>query len=129
MGSSVTIRSYRPQVEKKLVDTIWRNMEKVGLIVERQAKINTKHPNPSGDMNHPWTDTGRLSSSITHWVYAIDSNTVAVDIGSNVLYGKYLELGWATANGSYIYPWLFPAVQQKRDEIKQAIGNYSVSVE
>jgi HK97 gp10 family phage protein len=120
--ASVTIKSYRPQVEKKLVDTIFRNMEKVGALVERQAKINVTKSPPE----HPQVQTGRLRSSIMHWVYAIDKNTVGVSIGTNVYYGKYLEFGTSKHSP---YPWLFPAVEMSKDKITKIIGNYSVTQE
>ncbi len=123
--SSVTIKSYRPQVDKKLIDTIWNNMERVGITVQNQAKKNTMHPMPSGIPNHPWETTGQLANSIIHFVYADGTNKIGVDIGTNLAKGKYLELGTVSMPP---YPWLLPAVEEKRDEITKILGTpYSVS--
>ena len=84
-------------------------MERVGLIVERQAKINVTKSPPE----HPQVQTGRLRSSIIHQINKV-GNEIIAEIGTNVLYGKYLELG--TVNHSP-YPWLFPAVEMNRDKI------------
>jgi len=104
MGQSVTVRSYRKEREKEIVDNLQRALGRVGAIVERQAKINV-----SQSSGHPKVQTGRLRSSITH-----NTSSDKVEIGTNVVYGKYLELG--TVNHPP-YPWLFPAVEMKRSEI------------
>ena len=109
MGTNVTIKSYRPQREKEILDGLEKSMAKVGAIVERQAKINVSKSPPE----HPQVDTGRLRSSIIHWIER-DGNSISAIIGSNVFYGKYLEFG--TVNHSP-YPWLFPSVEMKRQQI------------
>jgi len=102
--STVTVKSYRKEIEGKLTDNLQSALEKIGLIVERQAKINV-----SQSSGHPKVQTGRLRSSITHEVGQNE-----VKIGTNVYYGKYLEMG--TVNHSP-YPWLFPAVESNRQNI------------
>jgi HK97 gp10 family phage protein len=114
-STTVIIKSYRPQVEKKLEDLMWKNMEKVGAVVERQAKKNVTQTPPL----HPQVDTGRLRSSIIHWVNK-EGNIIAVSIGTNVYYGKYLELG--TINHPP-YPWLIPAVEMSKEKITEILGN------
>lgn len=109
MGTNVTIKSYRPQVEAKLMANLDKSMNRVGAVVERQAKINVSKSPPE----HPQVDTGRLRSSIIHWLER-DGNAISAIIGSNVVYGKYLEFG--TINHSP-YPWLFPAVELKKPQI------------
>jgi len=103
--SNIIIKSHRNKIEGKLTDNIQKALEKVGALVERQAKINV-----SQSSGHPRVQTGRLRSSITHEVGKDE-----VRIGTNVDYGKYLELGHA--DGSRHYPWLFPALEYKRKEI------------
>jgi len=103
--AEVTIKSYRKEIEGKIIDNLQKSLEKVGLIVERQAKINV-----SQSTGHPQVQTGRLRSSITH-----DVGPGEVTIGTNVYYGKWLELGHA--DGSRHYPWLFPAVESNRQNI------------
>ena len=87
-------------------------MERVGAIVERQAKKNVSK---SGG-KHPQVQTGRLRSSITHNVSGGDE--IKTEIGTNIIYGKYLEFGTSKHSP---YPWLFPAVEMKRKEIIEAL--------
>ena len=106
---NVIIKSYRTQIEKGIKSDLEKGMERVGLIVERQAKINVTKSPPE----HPQVQTGRLRSSIIHQINKV-GNEIIAEIGTNVLYGKYLELG--TINHSP-YPWLFPAVESNRNKI------------
>ena len=116
-SSSVTIKSYRKEREKEIIDDLQKGLKKAGLIVERQAKINVTQSPPS----HPQVQTGRLRSSITHEVG--DSEVI---IGTNVVYGKYLEHGTSQMPP---YPWLFPAVELKKPEIIEALKGHEVSIE
>ena len=114
--ADVTIRSFRKEREKEILDSLQKGLEKAGLIVERQAKINV-----SQSSGHPQVVTGRLRSSITH---EVGDNEVV--IGTNVVYGKYLELG--TVNHPP-YPWLMPAVEYKRNDIIQALKGREFTIE
>ena len=100
----VTVTSHRQEIEGKLTANLQSALEKVGLVVERQAKINV-----SQSSGHPRVQTGRLRSSITHEV-----GQGEVAIGSNVYYGKYLEFGTSKMPP---YPWLFPSVESNRQNI------------
>jgi len=102
--ADVTIKSYRKERQAEILDGLQKGLEKVGLIVERQAKINV-----SQSSGHPRVQTGRLRSSITHEV-----EQGQVSIGTNVYYGKYLEFGTSKMPN---YPWLFPAVESLRSQI------------
>lgn len=117
MGTNVTVKSYRPQREKEILDRLDKSMERVGAIVERQAKKNTVTPKPSGKHHKYYKDTDRLASSIIHWLER-DGNSISAVIGSNVYYGTYLEFG--TVNMPP-YPWLFPAVEMKRAQIIETL--------
>jgi len=101
----VTVKSHRQEIEGKLLGDIQKSLEQIGLVVERQAKINVTKSPPS----HPQVQTGRLRSSITHNV-----NPGEVEIGTNVSYGKWLELG---SSHNPPYPFLFPAVEANRQNI------------
>jgi len=107
----VTIKSYRKERESEILDGLQKGLEKVGLLVERQAKINVSQ---SGS-KHPQVVTGRLRSSITHNV-----SPGEVEIGTNVYYGTYLEHG--TVNHPP-YPFLFPAVESNRQKIIDILKN------
>jgi HK97 gp10 family phage protein len=114
---SVTIKSYRKEREKEILDSLQKGLEKVGLIVERQAKINVSQSPPK----HPQVQTGRLRASITHNV-----NPGEVEIGTNVVYGKYLEFGTSKMPA---YPWLFPSVELKKSQIIEALKGHNVVIE
>ena len=102
--SFVTVVSHRQEIEGKLLGDIQKSLEQIGLVVERQAKINV-----SQSSGHPRVQTGRLRSSITHEV-----EQGQVSIGTNVYYGKYLEFGTSRMPP---YAWLFPAVESNRQNI------------
>uniref|UniRef100_A0A6M3LHE2 Putative tail assembly n=1 Tax=viral metagenome TaxID=1070528 RepID=A0A6M3LHE2_9ZZZZ len=105
MSESVTVKSYRKEREKEILDSLQKRLESVGRIVEKQAGMNV---DKTGN-EHPQVQFGNLLSSITHEV-----GDGEVTIGTNVKYGKYLEHGTSRMPP---YPWLFPAVEMKRDEI------------
>jgi len=107
---SVTIKSYRKEREREILDRLQKSLNKVGAIVERQAKINVSQ---SGS-KHPQRITSELFDNI---IYEVGDNEVV--IGTNILHGKYLEHGHP--DGSRHYPWLFPAVELKKSEIKEAL--------
>mgnify|MGYP001577525420 CR=1 FL=1 len=119
--SNVTIKSYHKEREKEILDGLQKGLEKVGLIVERQAKINTFSPQPSGKTHPSYVDTNRLANSVTHNV-----GDGYVEIGSNVEYGKYLEYGTSRMPP---YPWLFPAVELKKPEIIEALKGHEFTIE
>ena len=97
------------EIERKLED----GMIRACAIVERQAKINVSKSPP----DHPQVQTGRLWSSITHRVTKEGGEVVGV-VGTNVEYGPTLEFGtsWHPP-----YPWLFPAVESRKDDILRAL--------
>ncbi len=120
MNEEITIKSYRKERESEIMGGLEKAMEKVGAIVERQAKINVSKSPPE----HPQVQTGRLRSSIIHQVTK-EGNEITAEIGTNVYYSKYLEFG--TVNHSP-YPWLFPAVEMKRQEIIEVLKGKEFSV-
>ena len=119
--SSVTFKSYRPEREKEIINQVLSNMNKVGALVERTAKKNVMSPMPSGlpqgAPEHTWTDTNQLAASVMHFTWT-EGNEIGVDIGTNVYYGKYLEL-----SGHSHYPWLFPAVEMNKDKISKLLAS------
>lgn len=115
--ADVTIRSYRKERQAEILAGLQKSLERVGLIVERQAKINVTQSPPS----HPQVQTGRLRASITHNV-----NLGEVEIGSNVVYSKYLEFGTSKMPP---YPFLFPAVELKKPEIIEALKGHEFTIE
>ncbi len=105
--TSVTIKSYRPEREKEILNGLQSAMEKVGALVEREAKINVSQSPPQ----HPQVQTGRLRSSIIHKV-STDGDEIATEIGTNVTYGCVIgsrqqvyepTLGLSSNIGNYQY--------------------------
>jgi HK97 gp10 family phage protein len=112
--TEVTIKSYRKERESEILNGLQKSLEKVGAIVERQAKINV-----SQSTGHPQVQTGRLRSSITH-----EAEQDSVSIGTNVYYGKYLEFGTSRMPP---YPWLFPAVESSKPQIIETLkGKFTI---
>ncbi len=109
----VTVKSYRKEREAELMDRLYKSIDRVGYIVENQAKENVSKTG----VEHPQVQTGQLRSSITHEVNQ-NSNEVSTTIGTNVYYGKYLEFGTSRMPA---YPWLFPAVEMRRHDIKETL--------
>ncbi len=143
--SSVTVKSYRKEREKEILADLGKSLENVGAIVERQAKINIIQQ----EAKSPWKKTGQLASAVIHQL--VDNDT-AVEIGitrgadaegtSLAKIGRWLELGHPQHPGQYVkaigkrlvasevppYPWLFPAVEMKREEIKKALKGKEFTV-
>jgi HK97 gp10 family phage protein len=121
MGVNVKVTSYRREREAEIMVGLQKSMEQVGAIVERQAKINVSKSPPE----HPQVQTGRLRSSIIHQVTK-DGDDIVAEIGTNVVYSKYLEFGTSKMPA---YPWLFPAVEFKRAEIITALKGKEFTVD
>jgi len=85
------------------------------LEVERIAKLSMKgggKPHvPSSPGEPPHVDEGRLRSSITHEIGGT-RNVVEARVGTNVKYGRFLELG---TRHILPRPWLRPAIMQILD--------------
>ena len=86
-------------------------ISRVAIMVESVAKVNATGAPVAGARNPghrgPRVRTGRLRSSIT-WVLGEDGQGLYADVGTNVYYGRYLELG-LLPNGNR-YPFLKPAL-------------------
>ena len=118
--TTVTVKSYRKEREAEIMGGLEKSMGKVGALVERQAKINVSKSPPE----HPQVQTGRLRSSIIHQV-SKEGNEIAAEIGTNVVYSKFLEFGTSRHSP---FPWLFPAVEQNRDKIITLLkGDFTVA--
>ncbi len=111
MGESVSIRSYRKERQKEILDNLQKGLEKVGRLVEKQAGLNVSK---TGN-EHPQIKTGELLGSITHEV-----GEGEVVIGTNVVYGKYLEFGTSRMPP---YAWLYPSVEVNRQNIIDILKN------
>lgn len=90
------------QAAQGIESAIQRALEKIGLTAEGYAKRLCP------------VDTGRLRNSITHQSDGKDS----VYIGTNVEYGKYVELGTRRAAPQ---PFLRPAAEEHGSQYRQII--------
>ena len=80
------------------------------ILVESQAKRNASTPPPSQPGQGPSVRTGRLRSSIT-WRLGEDAKGVYADVGTNVHYAPYVELGTSRMRAR---PFLRPALAAAR---------------
>jgi len=111
--NKIEIKFYRIEREGEIKAALRRGMGKAVLIVENQAKKNVSQ---TGE-KHPQVKTGRLRASIESDV-SESGNKIVGTVGTNVEYGKPLEFGTSRHPP---YPWLYPAVESKRGEIKAAL--------
>lgn len=65
----------------------------------------------------PRKQTGRLRASVT---YEVDAASLTARVGTNVQYGKYLELG--TRRGIAPRPWLRRALAECQAQIQQILS-------
>ena len=116
--SEVSFESHLDEILQNLdQDKIPRILETMGLVAEGYAKRLCP------------VDTGNLRNSITHDSDMSDHSSV---IGTNVEYGKYVELGHRQDPGRYVpaigkrlvadhvapQPFLRPAVEDHKSEYK-----------
>ena len=118
--STVTVKSYRKEREQEIMGSLEKSMGIVGAIVERQAKINVSKTGSE----HPQVRTGRLRASIGHKV-STSGAAITTEIGTNVDYGKDLEFGTSRHPP---YPWLFPAVEEKKPDIIEALKGHAFTI-
>ena len=131
--SNVTIKSYRKEREAEIIGGLEKAMNKVGLLVENEAKKNAT--NPRGGSKHPWVISGEMSSNIGHTTKT-EGNEIVSIIGfsseikerSPVNYARRIELG---SPRQPPYPFLFPAVEAKRQEVIEILkksGGKGISI-
>ncbi len=112
-----------PVVKAKIESGIQRNLTRAALFVVREVKQSLTKAGPtktrpgtpaSKPGEPPHKRTGDLGRSITH---EVTKNTARV--GSNKKYAKPLELG---THKMAARPYLRPAVNKNRREIKKILG-------
>ena len=102
--------------KEKLIDG--KLLTKLGLLVERQAKINaTQRPGPR-------VQTNRLRPSIG--IQLGPAPIKFVVIGTNVEYAPFLEFGTSKMGP---FPFLNPAVESVRKQMPGEVGKFIVTVE
>lgn len=102
-------------------------VQRSALIVERHARdllsiagtgrekgVEARDVEVSKPGEPPRKQTGRLRASVTH---EVDEEGLEARVGTNVDYGKHLELG--TKRGLLPRPWLRRALAESQQEINQ----------
>lgn len=93
-----------PEVKSALQIKAQKALENIGLLAESYAKLLTP------------VDTGNLRDRLTHQVVGSD----VVYIGTNVEYGKYVELGTSRMSKR---PFLEPAIKGHMNEYRLIVQN------
>lgn len=91
------------EIENAFNSQIAKALEEIGLLAEGYAKKACP------------VDTGRLRASITH---KIDAGDDSVYIGTNVEYGKYVELGTRYSKAK---PYLKPAATEHGSQYRSVL--------
>ena len=107
-------------------------MEQAVAVVQRDIKISLNVGNPGGKSpsapgQPPRKVTARLFNSIFGTVIRNESQILGV-VGTNVIYGRRLELGFAGKDSlgrqynQAPRPFIRPAFVRNRDRVKQILG-------
>ena len=91
MGMNVVVESHLGEFKDALEEQIEQALIAIGMVAETYAKDGCP------------VDTGRLRNSITH-----ENDSRSVAIGTNVEYGKWVELGHHQEVGRYV-----PALERR----------------
>ena len=118
MGMNVVVESHLGEFKNALEEQLEQALIAIGMTAETYAKDGCP------------VDTGRLRNSITH-----DYDSRSVAIGTNVEYGKWVELGHHQEVGRYVpalerrlvrdfvpgQPFLGPAVENHSMEYREIV--------
>jgi hypothetical protein len=112
LATIVEIRSYRPQRYKELTAHLPGNIRKACESVQAEAKKNVSQ---SGS-NHPQVATGALRDGIAINIWRKPGLIRGyVGINRDLYYGRMLEHGTVNIPA---YPWLYPALKARENEIR-----------
>lgn len=99
--------SHRLEREREIKGNLQKGMKKAVEIVKNQAKADVP------------VRTGKLQKSITGKVQSKGNNIIGrVEVGE--FYAHFIEFG---TQHSSPQPFLFPAVEKKRNEIREALSH------
>ena len=99
---------------KKLKAAEAKNLERAAIHLKNEIKKNISDAPPAsqpGEMPH--REDGELRRSIAH---EVDANKMIARVGTNKVYGRYLELG---TNEMLARPFLRPTLAKNRKAIKK----------
>ena len=128
-GGNVKVKWYGgkviPQIKRKtaarleLAAAAIQNAAKEGLGREQPTKgtgLNMRGLDPSKRKEYPKVVTGHLRKNVFR---TIDKKSLVARVGTNVKYGRYLELGtiWMQRR-----PWLSLALRDAMPEVRRLLG-------
>lgn len=135
MTDDVVIKSYRVEIQKQIMGNIEDAMNKIGALVEERAKKNASNARDSG--THPYVQTGDMHSAIGYYTHK-EGAEIITDVGISeeicskngqkfVPYAPSVEFGVFKGGHPHPpYPFLFPAVESSKDEIKEFLKGKSI---
>lgn len=97
-----------------------RNLERAAITLKNAVKEVISEPSnkgttPSAPGEPPHKDTGRLRASISH---EVDKDAMAARVGTNVVYGKFLEIGTRKMAAR---PYLRPTYERLKPELAKIL--------
>lgn len=82
---------------------------------KRKVKVTVYGANPSRPGDPPHKQTGRLRGSVTYTVFGDSTRAL---VGTNVKYGRWLELGTARMPAR---PWIRRALQERKGVVQSIL--------
>jgi len=101
---------------KKLKEEEARNLERAAIFLKNEVKKNISEAPPASKAGEfPHREDGELRRSIAH---EVDKNKMVARVGTNKVYGRYLELG---TNEMAARPFLRPTLAKNRRTIRKLL--------
>ena len=117
----MSMRWHGEEFKRQIADEMAKNMEAAAIHLKGEIKqslavgnIDSSSPSEAGDP--PRRVTGRLSGSIAH---EVDRVRLIARVGTNVLYGKFLELGTRKMAAR---PFIRPGLEKARHRIGRILA-------
>lgn len=109
---------YGEEAKRHVKGTAAVRLEKAAILVKNACKEELSAPSPpvSDPGEPPHKDTGRLRASVSH---EMGDDGQSARVGTNVRYGKWLELGTSKMAPR---PWLSATLAKMQDAIKTLLG-------
>jgi hypothetical protein len=114
--ADVQLKWFGDQISARLKSELTKRIYTSCIVLSNAAKQSLGQPFPpsSSPGQPPHRRTGRLRASVA---YEVDGMTGRV--GTNVQYGRWLELGTSRVDAR---PWLRPALMSSRQKIERILG-------
>ncbi len=108
---------YGPEVKAKLDSQLVKNLHRAAITYKNEVKrVLSESPPASAPGEPPHRDTGRLRASISH---EVDESAKTARVGTNVKYGKFLELGTSKMAAR---PYLRPTWDRLQEQLKKILA-------